>query len=147
MSLTRDATERRVLRMVIQEYVQFQESLVPRDREVLDRLVARIAELTIQRGVVPGGAALATRIQQASRSLTMEESKALAAYSLAAIASSNISPSPRTQAALQQMLMSFKTQYLQLQNSMQNANRSFTMVKNAMKTKHDTVKNSISNIH
>ena len=41
---------------------------------------------------------------------------------------------------------SFNLQYLQLQNSMQNENRQFTMVSNIMKTKHDTVKNTISNI-
>ncbi len=43
--------------------------------------------------------------------------------------------------------MSFNLQYLQLQNSMQNDNRQFTMVSNIMKTKHATLKNSISNIH
>ena len=42
--------------------------------------------------------------------------------------------------------MSFNLQYLQLQSQMQNENRQFTMVSNIMKTKHDTVKNSISNI-
>ena len=48
---------------------------------------------------------------------------------------------------MQEMQMSFNMQYLQLQNSMQNDNRQFTMVSNIMKTKHDTVKNTISNIH
>jgi septal ring factor EnvC (AmiA/AmiB activator) len=47
---------------------------------------------------------------------------------------------------MQEMQMSFNLQYLQLQNSMQNENRQFTMVSNIMKTKHETVKNSISNI-
>ena len=47
---------------------------------------------------------------------------------------------------MQEAQMSFNLQYLQLQNSMQNENRQFTMVSNIMKTKHDTVKNSISNI-
>jgi hypothetical protein len=47
---------------------------------------------------------------------------------------------------LQETQMSFNLQYLQLQNSMQNENRQFTMVSNIMKTKHDTVKNAISNI-
>ncbi|HEY7680004.1 MAG TPA: hypothetical protein VIC04_05745 [Terriglobia bacterium] len=42
--------------------------------------------------------------------------------------------------------MSYNLQYLQLQTAMQNENRQFTMVSNIMKTKHDTVKNSISNI-
>lgn len=47
---------------------------------------------------------------------------------------------------IQEMQMSFNLQYLQLQNSMQNENRAFTMVSNIMKTKHDTAKNSINNI-
>lgn len=42
--------------------------------------------------------------------------------------------------------MSFNLQYLQLQNQMQNENRQFTMVSNILKTKHDTVKNTIANI-
>jgi hypothetical protein len=46
----------------------------------------------------------------------------------------------------QETQMSFNLQYLQLQSQMQNENRQFTAVSNIMKTKHDTVKNSISNI-
>jgi hypothetical protein len=42
--------------------------------------------------------------------------------------------------------MSFNLQYLQLQSAMQNDNRQYTAVSNIMKTKHDTVKNTISNI-
>jgi len=48
---------------------------------------------------------------------------------------------------MQEMQMSFNMQYLQLQNTMQNDNRQFTMVSNIMKTKGDTAKNTISNIH
>lgn len=47
---------------------------------------------------------------------------------------------------VREMNMSYNLQYLQLQNQMQNENRQFTMVSNIMKTKHDTVKNSIGNI-
>lgn len=47
---------------------------------------------------------------------------------------------------MQEMPMSFNLQYLQLQSSMQNENRQYTMVNNILKTKHDTVKNSIGNI-
>jgi hypothetical protein len=42
--------------------------------------------------------------------------------------------------------LSYSEQYLQLQNQMENENRAFTAVSNIMKAKHDTVKNSISNI-
>ena len=47
---------------------------------------------------------------------------------------------------MQETQMSFNLQYLQLQSQMQNDNRQYTAVSNIMKIKHDTVKNSISNI-
>ena len=47
---------------------------------------------------------------------------------------------------MQQTQMSYNLQYLQLQDQVQNENRSYTTVSNIMKTKHDTVKNSISNV-
>jgi hypothetical protein len=47
---------------------------------------------------------------------------------------------------VQETQMSFNLQYLQLQSQMQHENRSYTAISNIMKTKHDTVKNSISNV-
>ena len=47
---------------------------------------------------------------------------------------------------LQETQMSFNLQYLALQEKMQNENRTYTTVSNVLKTRHDTVKNSISNI-
>ncbi len=47
---------------------------------------------------------------------------------------------------MQETQMSFNLQYLQLQSAMQHENRSYTAISNIMKTKHDTVKHSISNI-
>lgn len=47
---------------------------------------------------------------------------------------------------MQETQMSFNLQYLQLQEQMQNENREYTVVSNIMKTKQDTVKNSIHNI-
>ena len=47
---------------------------------------------------------------------------------------------------MQEMQISFNLQYLQLQSQMQQDSRSYTAVSNIMKTKHDTVKNSISNV-
>jgi len=44
------------------------------------------------------------------------------------------------------MERSFSFQYLQLQEKMQRENREIAMISNIMKTKHETVKNSISNI-
>jgi hypothetical protein len=62
------------------------------------------------------------------------EARSIALYALADIA------------AARDTAMSFNLQYLQLQSQIQHENRSYTAVSNIMKTKHDTVKNSISNI-
>lgn len=47
---------------------------------------------------------------------------------------------------MQETQMSFNLQYLQLQTQMQHENRSYTAISNILKTKHDTVKNSINNV-
>jgi len=47
---------------------------------------------------------------------------------------------------MQEAQMSFNLQYLQLQTQMQNETQQYTAVSNIMKTKQDTVKNSINNI-
>jgi uncharacterized protein YjaG (DUF416 family) len=47
---------------------------------------------------------------------------------------------------VQEVQKGFDLQYLQLQSQMQSENRSYTAVSNILKTRHDTVKNSISNI-
>ena len=44
------------------------------------------------------------------------------------------------------MNQSFNMQYLGLQQQMQDESRQFTLLSNIMKTKHDTAKNSISNL-
>ncbi len=49
-------------------------------------------------------------------------------------------------ARIQNLHLAFNTQYLQLQMHMQRENRTYTSVSNVLKTRHDTVKNSISNI-
>ncbi len=46
----------------------------------------------------------------------------------------------------QEMSMSFNMQYLALQQKIQDESRRLAMLSNIMKTKHDTAKNSISNI-
>jgi hypothetical protein len=54
----------------------------------------------------------------------------------------------QTQATREMMEMnqSFNMQYLMLQSAMQDESRRYTMLSNVMKTKHDTAKNSISNV-
>ena len=47
---------------------------------------------------------------------------------------------------MQEMNQSFNLQYLALQQNMQNESRQFSLLSNILKTKHDTAKNSISNL-
>jgi hypothetical protein len=47
---------------------------------------------------------------------------------------------------IQQMSQSFNIQYLMLQQRMQDENRRYSCLSNIMKTKHDSAKNSISNV-
>lgn len=47
---------------------------------------------------------------------------------------------------MQDMNNMFNLQYLQIQQSMQRDSREFTMISNIMKTKHDTARNSLSNL-
>lgn len=47
---------------------------------------------------------------------------------------------------MQETQMAMNLQYLQLQSQMDAANRRYSAVSTIMKTKHDTVKNSISNV-
>lgn len=44
------------------------------------------------------------------------------------------------------MQENFNQQYLTLQSQMQRENRSYTAISNIMKTKHDAVKNALSNV-
>jgi hypothetical protein len=47
---------------------------------------------------------------------------------------------------LQEMNTSFSLMYLQIHQQMQEESRRFTLIANVLKTRHDTAKNSISNI-
>ena len=88
-------------------------------------------------GSSPAGDLMAAALRTVNATvpgLSAREARALAEYVLADIA------------AMQETQMSFNLQYLQLQSQMQNESRSYTAVSNIMKTKHDTVKNAISNI-
>ena len=76
---------------------------------------------------------------------TADRFAVLAAELVANLASSQAQLLEATK-QMQETQMSFNLQYLQLQSQMQHENRAFTAVSNIMKTKHDTVKNSISNI-
>lgn len=54
--------------------------------------------------------------------------------------------SKRDPAATPEQIESVSMQYLALQSALQDENRKYTAVSNIMKSKHDTVKNSIDNL-
>ncbi|HYJ92412.1 MAG TPA: hypothetical protein VEV84_13965 [Pyrinomonadaceae bacterium] len=127
------------------------------DQELLGQLTAQIGKQLFKN--LPRIKLLGyteTLLRNQIPSLTSEEAKSLAEYVLGGIASNE--PIGATAAGadekallqatkqMQETQMSFNLQYLQLQSQMQNENRQYTAVSNIMKTKHDTVKNSISNI-
>ena len=49
--------------------------------------------------------------------------------------------------SMQEQNQAFNLQYLQLQENMQADSRQYTAVSNIMKTKHDSAKNAINNLH
>jgi hypothetical protein len=89
-----------------------------------------------------------TDLQSSSRLTGNTESASLLerASGSSMVEGNNASQIQATQ-QMQELQTSFNLEYLQLQSSMQNENRQFKVVSNIMKTRHDTVKNSISNIH
>lgn len=123
--------------------------LTPEDRETLAQLSAKVRKALPRNAQVPGD--VIKILSASSHGLTQEEIDALGVYVSGEVSSDRSSggsnsPLQATQ-QMQETQMSFNLQYLQLQSQMQNENRNYTMVSNIMKTKHDTAKNTISNIH
>jgi hypothetical protein len=134
---------------MIAEHQKVRAQLPADERETLDRLTGKLRAALLNE---PRQGSMFRTAQELIKSSGMRlddsEGGALAAYALDGIASGDDSQS-QLMAATQQMQetqMSFDLQYLQLQSQMQNENRSYTAVSNIMKTKHDTVKNSIGNV-
>jgi hypothetical protein len=132
----------------------------------LDRLTARLASIAGRSGIDPANAltSFAKIVDQAAPDLPPEESRALSVYAAFGMlrnqskTGSQISSDPgragsaqssqliQATKQMQETQMSFNLQYLQLQSQMQSQTRYFQIVSNIMKTRHDTVKNTISNI-
>jgi hypothetical protein len=112
------------------------------DREALDQLSAKVRKSLPRNAQIPSD--IIKILSMNTRGLSQDEIEALAAYVSGEVSSDNSLLQATQQ--MQETQMSFNLQYLQLQSQMQNENRSYTTVSNIMKTKHDTVKNSISNI-
>jgi prefoldin subunit 5 len=80
-------------------------------------------------------------IQQLGNAMSLHQARVNAL-----LAQASGRPDASTIAKLQEVQATFNAQYLQLQAQMQHENRSYTAISNIMKTKHDTAKNSISNV-
>jgi hypothetical protein len=161
---TLTAQQDQQLQAMIAQHERVRAKLSPSDRADLDQLTAHVRK---QLFASPRRGTLLSEtsgiVSKAIPGLSSAEASAFAEYTLGGIATpsggtsggsaigsaSGGDGSSQLMNATQQMQetqMSFNLQYLQLQSQMQNENRSYTAVSNIMKTKHDTVKNSISNI-
>ena len=104
-------------------------------RAALDKAIAtademtRIAATSDEKKLAAGVAAIVAKVKALAN----------AQGSVGAAAAIDAAPTLERQ-------MAFNQQYLELRRQMERENRSYTAVSNIMKTKHDTVKNSISNI-
>lgn len=125
-------------------FLSFRLSLPARDREVLDALALKLVAVSAASGgaVRPDG--WWRCIQRALPGASAKDCQALASYAVEA-AASGVLKLNRGPAEPKQGLDDL--QHLQDPRGMQNSNRTYTAVLNIMKTKHETVKNTISNIH
>jgi hypothetical protein len=142
------ADEARLNAMIAQR--QRVRSRLPADyQQELDRLTAHVRKQLFAapppRGkLLPGTTQI---VRKAIPGLTTSEAASLAEYTLGGIAGGGGQDQLlNATKQMQETQMSFNMQYLQLQSQMQHENRQWTALSNIMKTKHDTVKNSIGNI-
>jgi len=122
---------------LIAAHARLRARLAPADRQLLDALAARV------RAALPRDPHLP---EDARRVIAAASHGGLSPDEVDALADDVTTALMEATQQMQESQMSFNMQYLQLQSQMQNENRSYTAVSNIMKTKHDTVKNTISNI-
>jgi hypothetical protein len=127
--------------------LKLRSTLAPSHQSTLNALAVKL--LTVNRGRHVGRPVetWSRQIKQATPSLTTEECDALATCALSVLAHDSTLLAAWQVPASTSLQMSFNLQYLQLQNSMQQENRQFTLVYNIMKTKHDTARHIINNVH
>lgn len=115
-------------------------SRLPKEQQAqLDRLAEAVKIRMFAAPLSPDLLTSATQtVHEVVSGLDDGEATSMAEYALAAMATG-------TPAAAETQ-MSFNLGYLQLQSRMRAVNRSYEMVSSVLRTKHDTVKNSIGNI-
>ena len=134
--------EETALAELIAQHRRVQSRFPAEDRSLLDRLTVlvkpRLFGAPLRADLLGSAAQI---VGQIIPELTLVEAGSLGEYSLAGIASdTSLAPT------LVGVQAAFNQQLLQVQMSMQRENQVFTSVSNVLKTRHDTVKNSIGNI-
>jgi hypothetical protein len=134
---------------IIAQHQRIQSQLPAEYQQILTRLTTQVRSQIFAK--LSEGNLLASTmviVNDIIPSLSPTEATSLSEYILGNIASTTTSDAAlySVDKTTQEMQMSFNLQYLQLQSQMQSENRQFTLVSNIMKTKHDTVENSINNI-
>ena len=125
-------------------YERLRARLSVRDAGLLRRLVVRVrGELFREAGFSRLRLSAGAIIGRVVPNLDAVEAVALTDYVLAAIAAGEAGPPPGEPPDRQ---VNYNFQYAQLQPQMQHENRSYTAISNIMKTKYDTLKNSITNV-
>lgn len=107
-------------------------------RRAVDEL-KRLARSPVERQFAQRTAEILVGIERAVRDRR-------AAREIGAAAGGGGDPLLNTTKRMQETQMAFNLQFLRLQSQVQHERRSYAAISNIMKTKHDTVKNSISNI-
>jgi hypothetical protein len=121
------------------QHLKARAALPPEQQMLLDRITDVVKAKLF--AALPGGDLLtsATRlVRETIPDLDDTEAEGVAQYVLGALASG-----PQRDAETQ---MSFNRQYLQLLSQMQAVNRDYEALGEIMKTKHDAVESSISNV-
>jgi hypothetical protein len=144
---TLSPADRERLARLVEQHRATRDRLSAEDRKLLDRLTALV------HGVVaatkpPKDLWVEARayVHRLIPTLADAEVGSLTAYSMDGIAAGDDAAVASEGAVLRETQMSFNLQYLALQTKMQNENRTYTAISNILKTKHDTVKNSINNV-
>lgn len=129
------------LKTLIAQHQRVRARLPLEQQNVLGRLSTHVRERLFaapaQGKLLPSALQI---VKETVPSLSTQEATSLVEYTLGEIASASVTP------PLQEKQTSFNLQYLQLQSQMQTENRRYTAISNIMKTRHDTLKNSISNV-
>lgn len=144
-------SQQQQLQSMIAQHNRVRAQLSASDRSDLDKLTARVRQELFAAPL--RGNLLSSAAQIVGRTipgLTAPEAASLAEFTLGGIAAA-------TQGGAQAGLLSaarkmheaqigFNQQFLQLKVKLQSESQSFTAISGIMRTKHDTVKNSIGNI-